>query len=206
MSWEPVGYMVFSTIEAISVYCLIMSMFRFRFQDHLWQALFTVLLINLQSYVLRNDFTLAFLVPVITIFIFAAFFKIVVKIPLIWSVVVTVLGYVAYAFLQTGLAMLLFGSIEAAQRTLSNGYLLQLASGLITIALSVLIYKIGLGFKFDFESLRFRFEDVMMLIMLGTFLVSVSIVFYYNDLFVNIIFFLAVALFLLYYSIKKEIE
>ncbi|UQZ33211.1 hypothetical protein C2I18_06360 [Paenibacillus sp. PK3_47] len=206
MSWEPFGYMFFSTIETISVYCLIMSLFRFKFQNHIWQALFMVLLINLQSYIMRNELSLAFLVPLITILLFAAFFKVVVKIPLIWSVIVTVLGYVAYAFLQTGFAKLLFGSIAAAQEDISNGYLLQFASGLITILLSVGLYKIGMGFKFDFERLRFRFEDIFIIMLIVVFLISVSVIFYYNDLFVNIVFFAAVMMFLLYYAIRKETE
>ncbi|WP_249900434.1 hypothetical protein [Paenibacillus sp. PK3_47] len=165
-----------------------------------------VLLINLQSYIMRNELSLAFLVPLITILLFAAFFKVVVKIPLIWSVIVTVLGYVAYAFLQTGFAKLLFGSIAAAQEDISNGYLLQFASGLITILLSVGLYKIGMGFKFDFERLRFRFEDIFIIMLIVVFLISVSVIFYYNDLFVNIVFFAAVMMFLLYYAIRKETE
>ncbi|MNI22022.1 hypothetical protein D3C73_755670 [compost metagenome] len=206
LSWEPFGYMAFSTIETLSVYCLIMSLFRFKFMNYIWQALFMVLLINLQSYIMRNEFSLSYLVPLITILLFAIFFKAVVKIPLIWSLIVTVLGYVAYAFLQTGLAKLLFGSIAAAQGDASNGYLLQFASGLITILLSVLLYKIGWGFKFDFERLRFKFEDMLMVLLIIIFLVSVSVIFYYNDLFVNILFFASVMMFLLYYAIRKEAQ
>lgn len=204
MSWEPFGYMAFSTIETTSVYCLIMTLFRYKFKDYIWEALFTVLLINLQSYVMRNEFSLAYLVPLITIFIFVIFFSAIVKIPLIWSLVATVLGYVAYAFLQTGLALLLFGSIAAAQQDTSNGYLLQFSSGLIAILISILFYKIGWGFKFDFEKLRFRFEDVFLIVMIVAFLVSVSVVFYYNDLFVNILFFACVMTFLLYYAVRRE--
>ncbi|WP_155990453.1 hypothetical protein [Paenibacillus graminis] len=174
--------------------------------NYIWQALFMVLLINLQSYIMRNEFSLSYLVPLITILLFAIFFKAVVKIPLIWSLIVTVLGYVAYAFLQTGLAKLLFGSIAAAQGEASNGYLLQFASGLITILLSVLLYKIGWGFKFDFERLRFKFEDMLMVLLIIIFLVSVSVIFYYNDLFVNILFFASVMMFLLYYAIRKEAQ
>ncbi|WP_438494977.1 hypothetical protein [Paenibacillus sp. IHBB 3054] len=166
--------------------------------------MFTVLLVNLQSYVMRSEFSLAYLVPLITIFIFVCFFTVIVKIPIIWSVVVTVMGYVIYALLQTGLAKLLIGSIEAAQDDLSKGYLLQFSSGFITILLSIWLYKIGWGFKFDFERLRFRFEDILMITLITMFLVFVSVVFYYNELFVNILFFSTVMLFLLYYAIRRE--
>ncbi|MGN7765725.1 hypothetical protein [Paenibacillus sp. 22594] len=142
----------------------------------------------------------------ITILLFAVFFTVVVRIPLIWSVIVTVLGYVVYAFLQTGLAKLLFGSIAIAQKDISDGYLLQFASGFIVILLSIWLYKIGWGFKFDFERLRLKFEDVLMIMLISIFLVFVSVVFYYNDLLVNILFFAAVMVFLLYYAVHKEAE
>lgn len=204
LSWEPVLYILFSALETFAVYCLIMTLYRYKFKDYLWEALGTGLLITLQSYVLRNEFSLAFLVPIITIFIFVAFFKLFVKIPLFWSFSVTVLGYASYALLQTGLARALFGSIAAAQGDASNGYLLQFASGSITILLSIGFYKIGLGFKYNFEKLRFRFEDVLMIALISVFLVSVSIIFYFNDMTANIVYFAAVMLFLLYYAIRKE--
>ncbi|MEK3718898.1 hypothetical protein [Paenibacillus sp. FSL R7-0333] len=204
LSWEPVGYMLFSTVETFAVYCLIMTLFRYKFQDYIWEALITGLLINLQSYVMRNEFSLAYLVPIITIFIFVALFKVIVKIPLIWSIIVTVLGYVIYALLQTGLANMLFGSIAAIADSKFNGYLLQFSSGGMTIIASLFLYKIGMGFKFNFEKLRFRFEDIIMIAMIIFFLISVSIVFYYNDMFVNIVFFICVMAFLLYYAIRKE--
>lgn len=204
LSWEPILYILFSAVETFAVYCLIMTLYRYKFKDYLWEAMVTGLIITLQSYLMRNEFSLPFLVPIITIFIFVAFFKLFVKIPLAWSFIATVLGYAAYALLQSGLARVLFGSIAAAQGDASNGYLLQFASGLITILLSIGFYKIGWGFKFNFERLRFRFEDMLMIALISVFLVSVSVIFYYNDLTTNIVFFAAVMLFLLYYAIRKE--
>lgn len=204
LSWEPVLYILFSALETFAVYCLIMTLFRYKIRDFFWEALVTGLLINLQSYVMRNEFSLAYLVPIITIFIFVVFFKIFVRIPLIWSLVATVLGYVIYALIQTGFANLLFGSIAAIADSKFNGYLLQCSSGGVTILASLFLYKIGMGFKFNFEKLRFRFEDIIMIAMIMFFLISVSIVFYYNDMFVNIVFFVCVMAFLLYYAIRKE--
>ena len=202
---ESFGFMFFSTIETISIYYLIMALFRFKAGDYIWQALFIVLLINLQSYVLRNEFSLAYLVPMIAILIFIFLFVVIVKIPLVWSVITTILGFAIFAFLQTVLAIVLFGSVEGAQSTLSNGYLLQFASGFITISLSFFLYKIGWGFKFDFERLRFKFEDILIIILILVFLVFISIILYLNQVFVTILFFLSTVVFLLYYAIEKEL-
>ena len=204
MSWEPVGFMFFSIIETVAVYYLVMALFRFKSRDFIWEALFVSLLINLQSYILRNEFSLAYMVPLITVVIFMFFFKIVVHIPLIWSLIATIFGYAIYAFLQIGMTILLFGSIAAAQSSLSNGYLLQFASGLIAILASLFIYKIGWGFKFDFERLRFKFEDLLVIGLIITFLILVSVIFYYNQLTILIFFFASIVTFLLYYAIWKE--
>lgn len=202
--FDSLGFMVFSTIETISVYYLIMALFRFKARDYIWEALVIVLLINLQSYVLRNEFSLAYLVPLLTLCIFTFLFSVVVKIPLVWSFVTTIFGYAIYAFLQVGLVILLFGSITTAQSSTSNGYLLQFASGSITILLSILLYKIGWGFKFDFEKLRFKFEDMLVIVSIIVFLVLMTIIFYYNQLFMLILFFVTTIVFLLYYAVWKE--
>ncbi|MCL6601668.1 MAG: hypothetical protein K6T94_02250 [Paenibacillus sp.] len=205
MLLESIGFMFFSTLETISAYYLMMALFRFKAQDHIWEALFVVLLINLQSYVLRNEFSLAYLVPIIAILILTFLFAVIVKIPLIWSLITTILGYAIFAFIQTGLAILLFGSIAGAMSTTSNGYLLQFASGIITLLLSSFLYKIGWGFKFDFERLRFKFEDILVIILIVVFLFSISIILYYNQIFINILFFVSTVVFLLYYAVRKEI-
>lgn len=204
MSWEPVGFMFFSIIETVAVYYLVMALFRFKTEDFIWEALFVSLLINLQSYILRNEFSLAFMVPLITVVTFMFFFKVIVRIPLIWSLITTILGYAIYAFLQIGLTILLFGSIEAAQSSLSNGYLLQFASGLIAILTSMFLYRIGWGFKFDFERLRFKFEDLLVIALIIAFMILVSIIFYYNQLTILIFFFTTIVMFLLYYAVWKE--
>ncbi|KGE19199.1 hypothetical protein [Paenibacillus wynnii] len=204
MFLESLGFMFFSTIETISVYYLIMSLFRLKARDYIWEALFIVLLVNLQSYVLRNEFSLAYLVPIIGILIFIFLFAVIVKIPLVWSMISTILGYAIFGIMQTGLAILLFGSIAGAMSTTSNGYLLQFASGLITSLLAWFIFKIGWGFKFDFERLRFRFEDILVIVLISVFLVFISVILYYNQIFIDIIFFVSTVVFLLYYAIWKE--
>ena len=204
MFWNSLGFMFFSTIETISIYYLIMALFRFKASSHIWEALFVVLLINLQSYVLRNEFSLSFLVPMIAILILIFLFAVIVKIPLIWSVITTILGFAIFGFMQTGLAILLFGSIAGAQSTTSNGYLLQFASGTITILISLFLYRFGWGFKFDFERLRFKFEDILVIILIILFLVFISIVLYYNEIFIITLFFVSTVVFLLYYALGKE--
>lgn len=206
LSWEPVGFMFFSGIEAFSLYFLIMCLFRFQFQEHVTQAFILTLLVNLQSYILRNDFSLGNFMPIITIFFFILFFAIIVRMPLVFSVIATISGYVVFGVVQCILALLLFGSLDEARASLSNGYVLQASSGILIIAVSWLGFRLGYGFTFDLNRLRIRFEDIMVVLMIVMFLVTVSIVLYFNQLFIVTLFFIATSAYLLYYAVRKDRE
>lgn len=201
---EHIGFMFFSIIETVAVYYIIATLFRYTGKEFIWEALIVSLIINLMSYILRNELELAFMVPLITIVTFMFFFKLVVKIPLVWSLMCTILGYGLYVLIQVLLTVTLFGSVAAAQSSLSNGYLLQFGSGLIAFLISVFCYNVGWGFKFDFERLRFKFEDVSALVLIIGFMLMVSTIFYLNQLSVLIFFFASIVVFLLYYAVWKE--
>ncbi|MEK3673492.1 hypothetical protein [Paenibacillus sp. FSL R10-2771] len=206
MSWEPFGFMFFSGIEAFSLYFLTMCLFRFRFQEHIAQAFILTLLVNLQSYILRNDFALGNFMPIITIFFFVLFFAIIVRMPLVFSVIATISGYVIFGVVQCLLALLLFGSLEEARATLANGYVLQASTGILIMALSWLGFRLGYGFTFDMNRLRFKFEDIMVVLLIAVFLVTVSIVLYFNELSIVTLFFVATSAYLLYYAMRKDRE
>lgn len=206
MNWEPLGFMFFSTIEAISLYCLIMALFRYKSSTYFWEAMVMVLLNNLQSYFMRHDLSMAFLVPLITIFVFFIFYTAVVKIPLVWSLIVTILGYAVFAVIQTVLILTLIGSIEKVQRDLATGWLLQFATGIVAIFLSNLLYRLGWGFKFDFEKLRLRFEDILIVFLIGLSLLCISILFIYIRVMFNGVFFALIMVLFLYYAIRRERE
>lgn len=165
-----------------------------------------VLLNNLQSYFMRHDLSMAFLVPLITIFVFFIFYTAVVKIPLVWSLIVTILGYAVFAVIQTVLILTLIGSIEKVQRDLATGWLLQFATGIVAIFLSNLLYRLGWGFKFDFEKLRLRFEDILIVFLIGLSLLCISILFIYIRVMFNGVFFALIMVLFLYYAIRRERE
>lgn len=81
LPWEPMLFMFFSTIELMSIYYLIMSLFRFKWKHHAWQALFVTLIINLQSYLVRKELDMSNIAPLILIVIFILFFAAVVRMP-----------------------------------------------------------------------------------------------------------------------------
>ncbi|ASA20893.1 hypothetical protein [Paenibacillus donghaensis] len=162
------------------------------------------LLINLQSYVFRNDFSLGNMMPLVTILCFILYFSSLVRMSLVLSVLATISGFVIFGVVQTGLALLLFGSIESAQASLSHGYVLQTSSGIVIIVFSWLLYRLGYGFTFEMDRLRFRFEDITVILMILLFLISISSVLYYNKIYINILYFAATSMYLLYYAVRKD--
>lgn len=144
--------------------------------------------------------------PIITIFFFVLFFAIIVRMPLVFSVIATISGYVIFGVVQCLLALLLFGSLEEARATLANGYVLQASTGILIMALSWLGFRLGYGFTFDMNRLRFKFEDIMVVLLIAVFLVTVSIVLYFNELSIVTLFFVATSAYLLYYAMRKDRE
>ncbi|MBJ9989894.1 MULTISPECIES: hypothetical protein [unclassified Paenibacillus] len=203
---EALGFMFFSTLETFAIYSLTMSLFRFKTSDYLWQALCITLLANVQSYVMRDELSLAFAAPLITILIYILLYTTVMKIPLAWSAICTILGYALYALIQTVYVLWLFGSVQEASATDVNSYSLQVVSALTGLGVSWLMYKFGIGFAFDFERLRFKKEHIVLVLLIMVTLVLVEFIFYYNKVWINVLFFACTFGLFLYYTIRKEEE
>lgn len=201
---EALGFMFFSTVETFSMYVFIMSVFRYKVTDYIWQALIVILLANVQSFILRNELSVPYLAPLITILIFIFLFTTVVKIPVIWSAIMTIIGYVFYALVQTVYVSFLFGSVREAQSTDWNGYMLQLISAVTVYLISWVLYKFGLGFSFDMEKLRLKFEHILVLSLIVICWALISVILFYNHIWLNVLFFAASFAVFIYYAIKKE--
>ncbi|ETT45256.1 hypothetical protein C162_22008 [Paenibacillus sp. FSL R7-269] len=204
MIGEPLGFMFFSMIETFALYFLIMCMFRFKWRRFAWQALTLSFVINTISFFLRDDYHLGNYMPVVTIFFFFAFFKVVMRLPMIFSLIITVAGYVTFGIVQVILAILLLGSIDAVKDSLTNGYVLQFATAAVIIPGVWLLYRMGYGSTFGVAQLRFRFEDVTAVAMIILVLSSITAVLYDNQLYVITVFFAASSYYFVRYAIKKE--
>ncbi|MGF7050773.1 hypothetical protein J2T13_005323 [Paenibacillus sp. DS2015] len=201
---ESVGFLVFSTIEGVGLFVLMLSIFRLKATDYMWQALFMILLMNLQSFFLRNELSLAYIVPLVNIVLFIFLLNTVVKISLVWAGIVSIAGYLAFAIIQTLILLVYFGSIDAAQSSIGNGYLTQSLSGVISVLIAWGLYKFGIGFTFDFDRFRLKWEGIIVVLLIIIFLLVFTALLYKNELSLNIVFFICSLLFLLYYALIKE--
>jgi hypothetical protein len=196
--------MLFSTLEGIGLLALMLALFRFKITQFIWPALFTILIMNLQSYIMRNELSLAYLAPVVNIVIFIFFIATVVKEPLVGSALITITGYLAYALLQTALVPILIGSIRQVQDSLTNGYILQSGSFLLDVLLAWILYRYGKGFSFDFEKFRLKKENVIVVFLIVGTLIAFGIILFKNDILINGLFFTVALLLFLYYAVIKE--
>lgn len=204
MSWDPGFFMVFSNLEAFAWCALCMSIFRFKTSEYVWQILIVVTLMNLQSFILRNELSLSYLVPIINILFVTLLFSTVVKVSLLGSLTIASAGLVVFAFVQSVIAVMLFGSISVVDASAANGYILQSTTALIGLPLSWALYRYGYGFSYDFEKFRLKYERALIVIMIGIFMVSVAVVLYLNQIWTVIILLAISLLFFLRYAIAKE--
>lgn len=201
---EVIWFMLFSTFETLAIYSLIMTLLRFKTTEYIWQALIVMILANLQSFIMRNELQMDFLAPLITVLIFVFLFSAIIKIPVIWSAICTILGYMFYALIQTAYLTTIFGSIDSIQTDHANGYVLQILSGATGLLISWIMYRFGIGFKYDLEKLRIKFEHVLLITLIIVVLILIAILFYLNRLWLHLLFFGITFGIFLYYAINTE--
>lgn len=206
MLLESTGFIFFSLIEGLGLFVLMLSIYRLKVTDHLWPALVMILIMSIQSLVMRFEFELAYIVPVINIVLFTFLLAAVWKVSIVWSVIVSITGYLAFGLIQTLMVVSIFGSAEVVKSSDVNGYILQLITGFITTLLGCLLYKLGFGFTFDFERLRLKFEHFIVVGSIIVFFIIFALVMYENELWINFIFTTCGIALLLYYAVRKERE
>ncbi|RKP49838.1 hypothetical protein D7Z26_18570 [Cohnella endophytica] len=200
------GYMSFSMIEGLAVYALILYIFRIQLMNFIWPVVLMITVTNLQSFFIRDELELTAISPIINIIFTILFLAIFIRIPIIWSMVMTITGYIAYALLQTLIILLSNGylSLGQAQEYVWKGYLIQLIAGVLGTAIGWLLYKFGYGFSFEFEKLRLKWERILVILLLIGFLVGLVVMIYFKAIFANFVVLVVALLIFLSYSLRKD--
>ncbi|MUG47426.1 hypothetical protein [Paenibacillus woosongensis] len=201
---ESFAFMAFSTIEGLGIFALMMTIFKINPLPYVWQALFVILLMSLQSYLLRSELSLYYLAPITNIMLFIFFVATVVKEPLVGAAVITLTGYTAFSLLQTMIVSIVFDSIIESQSVQIYGYALQTSSAITIGLVSWLLYRLGIGFTWNFEKVRFKREDLIVSSTIFMVLIFFTIILYRNEIWSNLLFFSITLSFFLYYAVRKE--
>ncbi|MFK0524723.1 hypothetical protein ACINKY_21215 [Paenibacillus illinoisensis] len=205
--WEPVRFLLFSSIETMSAFTLMLAAFRIKVKDFFWSGLFVSLFMNLQSYLLRGETSLSALAPAISTMIFAFLLVVVVKIPAMWSALIAVLGTFVYTVIQFVILKTLFAGVDTATLSTSiEGSALQLVTSIVVFGISYFLLKFKIGFTSEFDNFTLHWANIGVVVLIVIGLLGSTLMFYLNDLFLLTIHMAIVAILFLYYAIKKERE
>ncbi|MFS8214842.1 hypothetical protein [Paenibacillus sp. S29] len=206
--WDTSMFITFSVVESFAAFVLTLTIFRLKALDFQWQALVVTLLMSCQSFVLREELDVAFLAPIINILLMVLLITTVVKVPLIWSCILSVTGFFVYTLFQTIILLLMYSGIPMSelQGGSAKGSLLQAVTSAVVLIVSGLLYKLGIGFIAPFDKLRFKWEQNIVIIVIIGALATLAVIAYVNDVWLNIAYFALAAGMFLYYALRKERE
>lgn len=190
---ELVTFLLFSSLEVLAVFVFMMVIFRENPMDYVWQALVVSVLMGLQSHFLRG-IEMGYLATVINLMCYVLFLAAIVRLPLIWSAIISCTGFFIY------------GIVQALLLSVVGGELLQLVTSILFLVISYGLYKFGFGFTADYDLLRFRWEKIMVVTVIILAFVLLATTMYVQESWVNILFFGAASALFLYYAVRKERE
>ncbi|MBM7563811.1 hypothetical protein [Paenibacillus sacheonensis] len=199
-------FMFFSTLEGISLYTLALYCFRVNFERYFWHSILIIELINYQNYLTRHfNVEDAFAVaPIVNLVITMLFFKTIVRVPLIWSIFMTLTGFAFFMAIQTIIVYSVFGGVSHMQDKEIYGYFVQLLTGAICYGGSRFLYLKGYGFTFDLEKLRLWGEGMIVTLLIVILIVGFIYLIFQQNLFWNLVGSLAGLFIFLYYSVRRE--
>jgi hypothetical protein len=192
------------------------SLFQLKFRPNIRSISVIAVLNSIINYLIyfNKEVDIGYVVPIIAILITFLYLTAVVKVPTIWSLVVSVVGgTVAPLVVQLGIVFGSFGFFMPSElkEHIWRNYAIDITSGLIYCLVSFLLYSRGWSFKFDFEKIRLKWEHhiVITITVCSALCLPVAIIVtHINELTLNLTF-LSVSSFLMFvfllgYAIKKE--
>ncbi|MGM2632423.1 hypothetical protein [Bacillus cereus group sp. Bce040] len=159
------GWFVLSqTILGIGNYAIMCALFRLRFHRHI--TIISIIsflssVVNYSIYFNKQNDGLGYLVPIIGMVISFLYLSAVEKIPVIWSLIVTVAGGVIIPLLiQIAIiyCSLGFFSPSELKAHIWRNYAMDITSGFVYGMLAFVLYSQEWNFNFDFEKIRFKRE------------------------------------------------
>lgn len=166
--------------EAIAVFALMLSMFRFSLKGYLIHTIIAGIVIAQTSYLLRFEFQYDSVTPIFILLWVIIFLWRIFRIHPFYSLLIAVSGYLSYMFIQT--ILILFLQIWFTQEEILGPFinvkLLQIGSSTLTLGLAYWLLKRRIGFSFVPDRMDDKVEmkglNLVLLIIsiTGCFLVS----------------------------------
>lgn len=143
---------LFSTIEIIGMFCLILALFRFKIKEYVVQIVVASFLLSQISYYMRTILDVSHYVPLIFLVFAFIFMRVLFRVQVYYAASMIVIGYIAFTLLQ---AIIIFASISLNLFKLDDvvafswlSYYQLLISCLISLIISWVLLKKRIGFTF----------------------------------------------------------
>jgi hypothetical protein len=144
-------FMIYSSIEWMSMIIIMFALFRFRLRGRLPEAIYISLLMSFFSYVLRGEGWAEY-APFLQIFLYVVVVCLLFRVQWLHGTVMAIVGYQMYTIWQTfiGLLVIYGGIFEASELTYFHpgGRMLVGVSIAVPLAVSILLRYKGWGFTF----------------------------------------------------------
>jgi hypothetical protein len=202
-------FVVFATVEAWSIFAISFTLFRFNVLKYSFQTIPVSILMALLSYAIWHETEWDSWIPVITLILFTLFIFYMLRISLIGSIIVGIIGYGTIVMIQTAFlhGLQLAGIVTVAEVQLggSDYYLLSAVSSCTVLLLCVLLYRLGYGFSFSLHNFKVQHENVLILLVtIVTFVLLSFLHLLKNKLYFVELVAVAIVLFLVFFALKKE--
>lgn len=215
MDSVDLGWFLLSQIICgIGSFAIMSALFQLKFQPHIGKILIITVLESIFNYMIYFNNDIGYVIPLVGVLITFLYLTAVAKVPMLWSLVVTITGSLLVPLvIQIGI---LFGSFgffmpDALKEHLWRNYALDILSGFIYSLIAIILYAGKWGFKFNHDSFRFKQEKwiVVTIAVCSAFCLPITIVLtHLNNGILNLAFLsttsFLVFLFLLGYALKKE--
>jgi hypothetical protein len=200
----PFKEILFSIVETMGATAIILTLFRYKFTSYLLPAFAVNLAMALQSFALNDIKELTDYSPLINMVLLSAFICKIVRVPLLWSFVVSVSGYMVSIVVQAGLVALSGYPLSELQTDSSKIYAIQTATSMLLIVSSYFLYQRGIGLSFQFKKLSFKPEKAFVVSLIVGMAVAFCILLKYRAVYMDLMFLLPALFVFAYYLLKKE--
>lgn len=162
----------------------------------------------------NQDIGIGYIVPILGVLVSFLYLTAILKIPTFWSFIITVTGgIIAPMVIQLVIVYGSFGYFlpTELQEHINRNYILDITSGVIFTIIAAVLYVQGWSFKFDFDTIRFKWERyvVMTIAALAAISLPITIVWTRLSHITLSLAFLSISSFLIFfilfgYALKKE--
>lgn len=160
-------FMLFSTVEGMSMFAIMLSLFRYRITEYFHYYLVLSILMSAASYWMWQVGGAPEYVPVMSALLFSLSVLVRYRISAIAAILMALTGYLVFGMLQSIVVYVLeAGTLVQMERIQSNTgdtYLMQLVNSLLLFALSYMLYRKGFGFTFPLSWIEVKEGNTLLL-------------------------------------------